>query len=265
MVMVTDKNFAMDGFLKDNLDRAKQAVKDDWDMVFVVDGHEGSGKSVLAQQMAYYLDPSLNVERIAFSPSEFQKAIDTAQKYQAVVYDEAHEGISSRQALSQINRKIVSMLMEIRQKNLFVFIVLPTIFELDSYVAVFRSRALIHVYAKDFKRGTFTFFNQESKKRIYFYGKKNYYSYSGAKANFFGTFPNAYTVDKEAYLKKKREALKRYGEQGDRKLSPLYQKWQRQRNTLVRFIYDTYGLKHREIADMMSCTRSEVSKILRSE
>ena len=42
----------MDGFLKRNLDEAKRVIKKDWDMVFVIDGYEGSGKSVLAQHCA---------------------------------------------------------------------------------------------------------------------------------------------------------------------------------------------------------------------
>lgn len=33
----------LDGFLKANLDLAKDVIKKDWDMIFLVDGYEGSG------------------------------------------------------------------------------------------------------------------------------------------------------------------------------------------------------------------------------
>lgn len=199
--------FSMDGYLKKNLSLAKEVVKKDWDMVFVVDGAEGSGKSVLAQQCAYYCDRTLTVDRICFTPKEFKDAILNAEKFQAVVYDEAYTGLSSRAAMSLINRTLVRMLAEIRQKNLFVFVVMPTFFDLDKYVALWRSRALIHVYTKDnFERGLFCFFNVDRKKQLYLHGKK-FYSYGATKANFIGRFPNFYTVDEVAYKKKKKDSL----------------------------------------------------------
>lgn len=176
-------------------------------MVFIVDGAEGSGKSVMAQQCAYFCDPTLDIDRIVFTPYAFRKAIINSKPYQAVVYDEAYTGLSSRATMSMINRTLVSMLAEIRQKNLFVFVVMPTFFDLDKYVALWRSRALIHVYTGlNFKRGYFGFFNIDRKKSLYIHGKK-FYSYGVTKANFIGRFPKPYVVDGEAYKKKKRESL----------------------------------------------------------
>lgn len=199
--------FGMDGYLKSNLDRAKVLVKKDWDMLFLYDGYEGSGKSVKAMQDCFYFDPTFNLDRICFTPREFTKAIKNAQPYQAVLYDEAYTGLSSRAAMSMINRVLVKMLAEIRQKNLFVAIVMPTFFDLDKYVAIWRSRVLIHVYTNANKeRGFFLFFNQEKKKQLYVLGKK-FYSYSKPKANFFGKFSNHYVVDEAEYRKRKRESL----------------------------------------------------------
>lgn len=209
MVIVTPgkDRYYMDGYLKSNLDIAKSVVPQDWDMLFVVDGPEGSGKSVHTQQMALYCDPTLTIDRVAFTPQEFRKAIMTADKGQAVIYDEAYTGLSSRATMSLINRTLISMLAEIRQRNLFVFVVMPCYFDLDKYVALWRSRALIHVYtAPGFKRGYFSFYNNEKKKDLYINGKK-FYSYSKPKANFYGRFPNHYTVDEKAYRKKKKDSL----------------------------------------------------------
>jgi len=197
----------MDGYLKQNLDTARTVIRKDWDMLFVCDGSEGSGKSVMVQQMAKYCDPSLTIERIVFTPKGFREAIIEAKPYQAVVYDEAYTGLSSRATMSLINRTLISMLAEIRQKNLFVFVVMPCFFDLDKYVALWRSRALLHVYVGDnFQRGFFSFYNSTRKKDLYINGKK-YYNYNKPKPNFFGRFTNHYTVDEDEYRKKKKASL----------------------------------------------------------
>ena len=193
----------IDGYHKQNLDDARHVIKKDWDMIFVYDGYEGSGKSVKCMQDAFYCDPTLNIERITFNPTDFEKAIVGADKFTSVVLDEAYGGLSSRGAMSQINKKIVQMLTVIRAKNLFIFIVLPSFFDLDKYVALWRSRALIHVYTgNNFQRGFFKFYNSEKKKDLYVNGKKAY-NYKVVKPNFMGRFTNTYVVDEEEYRKKK--------------------------------------------------------------
>lgn len=211
----------MDGYLKLTLDKSKEVIKHDWDMVFCVDGGEGAGKSVFAQQCGYYLDPSLDLGRIVFTPSDFRKAIMSAGKYQCVIYDEAYTGLSSRATMSMINRTLISMLAEIRQRNLFVFVVMPTFFDLDKYVALWRSRGLFNVYTDgNFQRGFFSFYNTDKKKWLYILGKK-YYDYTKPKPNFYGRFTNTYVVDEKEYKEKKRASLmdrEKLREDSDKKL-----------------------------------------------
>ena len=189
----------MDGYLQSAFDTAKKQIKNDWDFLFVYDGMEGSGKSVKCMQDAFYCDPKMTFNQYAFSPYQFKQAVLKADQYQAIVYDEAHSGLNSRAAMSMVNRSLVSMLTEIRQKNLFVFIVLPTFFDLDKYVALWRSRALIHVYTSNsFERGYFAFYNLDRKKQLYVKGKK-LYQYGVAKPNFIGRFTNHYPLDNKKY------------------------------------------------------------------
>ncbi|MCK4522469.1 MAG: hypothetical protein KAU20_07890 [Nanoarchaeota archaeon] len=209
MVMVfpgTKNSYSMDGYMKKNLDTAKRIIKKDWDMIFIYDGAEGSGKSTKAIQDAFYFDPTLDNDRVVFTPKEFREAIMTAKPYQAVIYDEAYTGLSSRATMSLINRTLISMLAEIRQRNLFVCVVMPTFFDLDKYVALWRGRALIHVYTKDFQRGRFAFYNADKKKKLYIYGKK-FYDYTNTSPNFRGRFTSYMPIDEEAYKKKKRDSL----------------------------------------------------------
>lgn len=210
--------FYMDGFLRENLNVAKDVIRQDWDMTFVVDGAEGSGKSVFAMQMAYFCDPTITLDRVVFTPRELMKAVREATKYQAIIYDEAYTGLSARAAMSLINRTLVKMFAEMRQKNLFVFVVMPCFFDLDKYLALWRSRALIHVYTgKKFERGMFRFYNVDRKKTLYVAGKK-FYSYHVPKPNFFGRFTNHYPLNQKEYRQKKLDSLTNKADKEDKKL-----------------------------------------------
>lgn len=201
-VQVADKEYYLNGFLKDNLDLAKRQVKKNWDMPFAIDGTEGSGKSVLAGQIALYLDPSYSIERCAFTPEQFQDYCLKAEKYQAVVLDEGYGSLSSRGAMSKVNKAIVNMLSIIRRRNLFIIVLIPTFFDLDRYYALWRSRALFHVYHVAFQRGTFAFYGETRKIKLYAHGKK-YYDYHSVKPDFRGDFTKHFIYDQDSYDKKK--------------------------------------------------------------
>lgn len=180
--------------------------KKDYDWVWIVDGTEGAGKSMLAMQLGKVLDPTLSIDRICMTPNEFTKAIVKAKKGQCIIFDEAFTGLSSRASLTEINKLIVSLMMEMRQKNLFVIIVMPTIFLLDRYVALFRAKGLFHVYLKNGKRGRWIYFNNKKKKLLYLLGKK-LFSYGKPKSRFRGRFYEKYTISEQEYRDKKGDAL----------------------------------------------------------
>lgn len=201
--------YYIDGLLHSNLSMLKDAVQKDWDGLVLVDGVEGSGKSVLAQQCAFFCDPTLTIERVCFTPDDFKEQVIKAKKYQAVIYDEAYGGLASRKTMSDTNHSIVAMLAEIRQKNLFIFVVMPSFFDLDKYAALWRSRALLHVYSDGFDRGFFKFYSYAKKKDMYVQGKK-FYSYKCVKADFSGRFTNFYPLGQEEYRAKKAKSLHRH-------------------------------------------------------
>ena len=43
-VEINGHGIYIDGYLKTNMDLAKNVIKKDWDMLFLIDGYEGSGK-----------------------------------------------------------------------------------------------------------------------------------------------------------------------------------------------------------------------------
>lgn len=215
------------------LDRIKKAViNKDRDFVMVIDGEEGSGKSVLAQQIARKLDPKFCLDNICFNADQFIERLKKAPKYSCIVLDEAFSSANSRSALTEVNRSLIGVATEMRQRNLFVIIVIPSFFDLDKYFALWRCRALFHVYFnKDGSRGSYIIFPKSKKKYLYLTGKK-FYDYSKPASPYpVCRFNNHYTVDETEYRKKKAEAFKK------RVVSNLAKRWKLQRDALVRELY----------------------------
>lgn len=215
--------------------------KKDYDWVWIVDGPEGSGKSVFAFQLAKVLDPTFCLERACMTPKEFTKAILKAKKGECVVFDEAFTGLSSRASLTEINKLLVSLMMEMRQKNLFVIIVMPTIFLLDRYVALFRAKGLFHIYLKRGQRGRWVYFNNKKKKLLYLKGKK-LYNYGEPKSKFRGRFLDQYTINEQEYREKKAKALL------DKSRGTKAETYKAQRDTLFWVLADKLKKNYSQIA-----------------
>ena len=198
----------------------------------VIDGEEGSGKSVLAQQYAKELDPKFNIDNICFNADQFIERLKKAPKYSCIILDEAFSSANSRSALTEVNRSLIGVATEMRQRNLFVIIVIPSFFDLDKYFALWRCRALFHVYfKKDGSRGSYIIFPKNKKKYLYLNGKK-FYNYSKPASPYpVCSFSNYYTIDEIEYRKKKAEAFKK------RVVSNLAKRWKLQRDALVKEMY----------------------------
>ncbi len=261
-VTVTDPNtgfqstYSMDSRLKNNLDeKVIPSLKEkDKDCVLVIDGREGSGKSTFAFQIGKYVDPSLSLKRVVFSPDGFREAILSAKKGQCVIYDEAFTGFSSRNSLSPVNRILVSLSMQMRQKNLLVLIVLPTIFLLDKYMALFRTNSLIHVFESKGRRGYFKLFNSRSKKYLILSGQKMMsYTSKGVKTRFHGRFYGKFAlggeeVEKE-YRKMKEKAL---SDSEKTSMTSSHVKFKEQRDLLIYLVRKNMKLSYREMSELFA-------------
>ena len=211
-MMMPSTDYYISKEIKQQLDNSKEIVINaDQDRIFIVTGREGSGKSWLAMQMAAHLDPTFSLDNVCFTTDQFGSRIRSVDKYKAIVFDEAFRGLSSKGALSKENKKLIRILIECRQRNLFIFIVLPSIFILDRYVALFRSHGLFHtaIYKKDYKKRYYKSYNFKSKHLLYILGQK-YLSYSKPKIykkhRFYGKLPEL--ISKEEYQKKKSDSFK---------------------------------------------------------
>jgi hypothetical protein len=129
---------------------------------------------------------------------------------------------------------MIGLATEMRQKNLFVLLVLPSFFDLDRYFALWRCRALFHVYFTPEEDRHYIVFNKETKKLLYLLGKK-FYDYNKPKAPFAPSkFFNQYTVNEEDYRFKKAEAFRK------RTVSGVAKRWLDQRNACIQSLVHTH-------------------------
>lgn len=248
---ITLKNFE---FVKE------QVLKRNGDFCFCIDGRVGAGKTTLALQLAKVLDPTFNLSRVAFTPEQFLEILKTAKKGESVFFDEAYV-ISSRFAMSEFNKKVNSIMTQIRSKNLYIFFALPSIFDLDRTLALYRIDCLFHVYKHPSgSKGHYSVFFQDKVKNLYISGKK-YYTYSIPKANYNSNFSNCFVLDEKDYETKKQNAIS-YISIGNQRRN----KWKKQRDAMIIALNEKYKFKYTEIAQMIGdLSDNEVGFIARGD
>lgn len=202
MVKINEHKFSLDGFLRQNLEIMKKELKKDFDAFLIMSGRERFGKSTFAGQIATYLDPSYNLDRCVFTPDQFIEAVLNSEKYQAIVFDEAHGYLNVRGSMSKFNRILIKIMAEMGSRNLFIIICLPSFFELDRYPAIHRSTGLVAIK----KRGRFGAYGYKSKFWLYVKGRKTF-NMAEVHPDFYGTFSKYFVYDKAAYEKKKNASI----------------------------------------------------------
>lgn len=263
-VTVAGESYYMNPMLKKRWDalRGDNLIKKDDDRVYVVDGRERTGKSVFALQQAAYLDPTIvkDLSRICFSADSFLEAIRRAKPGQVIVFDEAFRGLSSRGALSKVNRKIVTAMMEMGQKNLIVFIVLPSFFLLDLYVAMLRSNSLFHVFrAKSSDKRCFKVYNYKKKNRLYQNGVKKGWEYkipTRFKDNFSNKYPGGVDFERK-YRALKAEALKNI--EGITETTEKEDKYIEKYHEIIKILNSELKLSYRKLEQYLKDRKIDIS------
>jgi hypothetical protein len=149
-----------------------------------------------------------------------------------------------------------SLMMQMRQKNLFVIVVIPTIFALDRYVAIFRARVLIHTYETTKHMGYFKVYNNRYKKMLYLTCKKNY-DYTKINPYFKGRFYGKFalgTASEVEYRKKKEEMMAQAQDDSGQDAGTLrFQK-------TVYIFRKKYGLTETKTAQILKDVEIELTK-----
>ena len=190
----------LDGTEKKNLDALRLKQKKKWDVIGIVVGSEGDGKSVYAMQRALYFDANFNIDNIVFTSKDFLDAVNDKEKFpngSCILWDEADD-LGDHWA-SSITKTLTKTFKRIRKRQLFILLVTPTFFDLNKYFAIHRLRFLIHIHSSGLDRGFFRFFSSRRKKDLYIFGKQMWnMRLPNVKSNFIGRFtklPKDFPVD----------------------------------------------------------------------
>jgi hypothetical protein len=205
--------FYVDGKLQRLLDAARKDIYNgDDDKLFIITGEEGSGKSVFAMQLAFYLDPTFDLSRICYSKMELYKNFAKGRQGNAFLHDEAFRDFGGRDSLTKEGKELLEILMEMRQFNYVIILCIPDARKLAGYIKDMRVNGLFYIYktAKDTYKRRFRCWGKnlapEIIERAYRW-KKAAYLRSKIKAK--GVFLNWYTVDEKKYREMKASRSKK--------------------------------------------------------
>lgn len=201
-------------FAKELLWWRAAVLNQDMDCTIIIDGKEGAGKSLLAQQVAKFLDKDheLTMDQVEFTFDAIRERVRTVGRGKAVIYDEAGRSTDRRGSGSKANREFNQFLRECRAYNVFLVIVMQSFYDMDMVSAVWRSRVLLNVsYSwnkenpeKPLVRGNVRFYNENAKKALYTNDVyRRQYIYPGMNGSFDFHFPGFWVLDHKEYLKKK--------------------------------------------------------------
>lgn len=216
--------FSFNKRLGNNLSFYRNAVlRQDFDFVCIIDGAERTGKSVLAQQVAMFLDKDRELDvnkQICWTQEELEQAIATLPEGKAVILDEARRSLNRRRSMESQQLKLLDLFAEIGQKHLFLIMVLPSFYDMDLNIAVHRSRVLIHTWASFVKnedgsipeeplqRGNFRYYSEQAKNHLYTDDRcRRKYLYPWVEGSFDASFTNHYCVPEAAYRRAKKRSL----------------------------------------------------------
>lgn len=228
MIRVTDRQYFMHEALISNLRSVVYNVKNhNWDFIILItaDGMTRVGKSMLAQQIGYFLAQELEtpfgMENIVFGTHKLSELASKFPKNSLILLDEAREGMASARTMKEEQQNLMDFFAECGTYNHIYIVVLPDYFDLNKQFAVNRSNLLINCWvnrkdAEDkhgnpislWERGYFDFYSKNKKKTLYNKHKKDYY-YNSKLKDFTGYYDRYWIIDEQEYDAKKREFIKR--------------------------------------------------------
>ena len=213
MVKVTDKDYYLDGFAEQVCQAvAKRVQSRKQDILILMNGNEGSGKTnasiALAYRIADLTGREFGNENVFFNIDKMMEyAGNTKEK--VIIWDEAALGglASSWSAPSQ--RKLKAMLMVCRKlRHVFLFNI-PRFYRLNRDL-IERAYCMFNIYEdKEEKPGNFMFYGRQKLEYLYQDWKKkgraNYWMYKKVHGHFAWVLPKL--IDEEAYEKEKDKAI----------------------------------------------------------
>lgn len=263
MVQVTVKaqQYHLDGYLKSDMDFVKKAVLDK-DNLFIclVDGRPGTGKSTLIAQLAYYINPNFSLKDMTFSMDEFEQRLRCAVPGDCVVFDEGYE-FNRKRSLSIANIKLIGVLQRIRVKRIFIFIILPFIYDLEKNIVLGLAEMFIHCWRKPFgPRGQFSAYDRFGAIALWKDCRNDYiYPLRIAQPIYRGRFVKFFPLDYGQYENKKISSMDEQAKAEEKSTATKHS--QEKRNIVLNL--KKKGMSTVEIAEVIGMKKSMVYNYLK--
>lgn len=258
MVNVNHQIFYLHPTLKDNLDFAyPKVMTGKYKFIGIVDGRSGYGKTTLTSQHAYYLSRGrLTLDDFCFNKKQAMDRLDNAKPGDNIIIDEAFSVANKRTSRGMENMDFLSDLQKMRIKKVFLWIILPSIYDLDKNIILSFCDLFLHVYGKPFgEKGNFSAYDIEGIKKLYLYCRQTLdYKKNVAPPNFYGDFSSFFPLNVDEYDKKKRES-RPIGEE------EKPHKYLVQRNSVLKAAFD-FGLPIKQLCDVTGLDERIIYKII---
>lgn len=128
-------------------------------VVFLIVGDVGKGKSTAAMKLAEDIDPLFSVERICFTVTEFLHLINHGDKHgklrkgAVIIFDEAagsRDAIDARDSLSHTNKTLSQFTTISRAKQLVIIYCSPLLSQIDKRVRLIGVTGIFNMLGVDF-------------------------------------------------------------------------------------------------------------------
>jgi hypothetical protein len=244
-------------YIRQMLKKAYLAQQDGHDSVFIITGNEGFGKSHLllniAEEWGKITGQELGIEAIGLDKESWINSLKVAPEISGFsAFDEAGDGLLSRDAMGDFNKDMVKMYSVIRGRRLMSILVLPSFWYLDKFFRQHRLKGLFFVY----NRGVVAFWNKRQIKQLIDKGEDRQNIWA-VKPSIRDRFPKYNGRLLKEYEEKKKEKIQntidevyaKYGKQGVESLTDKQREVYELRQS---------GMTQHQIADQLGITQGSV-------
>lgn len=264
---------------KKKIDADLKALANGWDVVYIVSGREGCGKTMgvglsAATYISWKLKKMFTSEDIVFTPNQFMKKWINAKRGDILFWDEFMFGGSSDKAMTEMQRTLIDAFTTKRRIGAFILLVIPYFHMAREYFAVNRSRLLINAISPDgLSRGY---------AKVYGYKTKNYAYYSMRKRNdknlskYKHDFPVKFLdlsdvnitgkpiIDFEDYDKRKAESNEEFQKESKKEGSYI-KKYRNSLKRISRYLHDDEKMTYKEIGELLDLNKDTIADWFRKE
>ena len=110
---INGKNLTLDGWLQKKLDNVKFMMNKEWDVVFLIDGMEGSGKSTLSFACGWYISNGrITINNICEGTEDAARKLENLPDKSVLIIDEGSLMFSSKEVMRTEQRRLIKILKD---------------------------------------------------------------------------------------------------------------------------------------------------------